>query len=164
MIQVAKLSRSSHERRDKKKLSRQRQAKDDSARHKNDCRDVQNGALNRLAEHVVRDTATQDMKEGGADNVEGNPGGSRGSEEGDGEPKVENGVDDGEDVGGEEGKWFLLAGTWLVRWNAYLQSGVLACFLDLTRATTYLIRGSDEGESSTFLAASSAVVWVLLHR
>lgn len=139
MVQVAKLSRSGHERSDKKKLSRQRQSKADSTRQKNDCSDVQNGDIIRLAGHVVRDTATQDVKEGGADNVEGDPEGSRGRDEGDDEPKGENGADDGEDVAGEEGKWFLLAGTWLARWNAYLQSGVLACFLDLARVPAYFI-------------------------
>lgn len=140
MIQVARLSRSGHERSDKKKLDGQRQGKADYARQKNGCSDVQNGALDRLAGHVVVDTATQDVKAGGADNagaVEEDLEGSRGSDEGDDEPEDENGADNGDDVGGEEGKWFLLAGTWLARWNAYLQSGVLACLLDLARAPTY---------------------------
>ena len=153
MIQVAKLSRSGHERRDKKNLARQRQSKADSARQKNDCSDVQNGASNRLAGHVVRDTATEDVKEGGAHNVEGDPEGSRGSDEGDDEPKGVNGADDSEDVAGEEGKWFLLAGTWLARWNAYLQSGVLACFLDLARAPTYFILRFRRGRKIALLLA-----------
>ena len=121
-LQVARLSRIGQERRKNRKLTRQRREKKRRSALNNGWDGVRKGAEREgTGNDVGDDAAAQGAEEGGLVTTEA---GGEGTDV-DGPGKREDSRHDvDEDSISESEEWFLMAGTWISRWHAYILSGM----------------------------------------